>query len=96
MQQSNIFDIIFITKHLSEQFISIFMHIKMVNVDTNFATLLTILFLTCFIYFSIIPTLYGTQANSTKPCNCVIFRMDDIQDYWIEQGQIVPMDLFFI
>src|SRR3954454_5959784 len=70
------------------------MHIKMVNVDTNFVTLLTILFLICFIYFSIIPNLYGTQANSTKQCNCVIFRMDDIQDYWIEQGQIAPMDLF--
>src|SRR3954453_1342519 len=32
--------------------------------------------------------------NTTNSCNCVIFRMDDVQDYWIEQGQIVPMDLF--
>src|SRR5690349_13140078 len=30
----------------------------------------------------------------TIPCNCVVFRMDDIQDKWIEQGQLVPMDLF--
>ena len=30
-----------------------------------------------------------------KPCNCVIFRMDDIQDYWIEQGQIAPMDSLY-
>ena len=29
-----------------------------------------------------------------KSCDCVIFRMDGIQDYWIEQGQIAPMDLF--
>ena len=27
-------------------------------------------------------------------CNCVVFRMDDIQDYWIQEGQITPMDIF--
>ena len=27
-------------------------------------------------------------------CNCVVFRMDDIQDYWIQEGQITPMDVF--
>ena len=27
-------------------------------------------------------------------CDCVIFRMDDVQDYWIEPAQIAPMNLF--
>ena len=27
-------------------------------------------------------------------CNCVVFRMDDIQDYWIQEGQITPMNIF--
>jgi peptidoglycan/xylan/chitin deacetylase (PgdA/CDA1 family) len=32
--------------------------------------------------------------NLTASCNCVIFRMDDIQDYWQQQGQLIPLDLF--
>ena len=27
-------------------------------------------------------------------CNCVVFKMDDIQDYWIQEGQITPMNIF--
>ena len=27
-------------------------------------------------------------------CNCVIFRFDDIQDYWLEYAQLTPMDIF--
>src|SRR3954452_3147699 len=57
-----------------------------------FITLLSFILL----YYLSFSLSYGLtyNSNSTKPCNCVIFRMDDIQDYWIEQGQIVPMDLF--
>ena len=28
------------------------------------------------------------------PCNCVVFRMDDIQDRWPLNGQLTVMDLF--
>ena len=42
--------------------------------------------------FSIIK--YNVANNRALACDCVIFRMDDIQDFWIEQGQIAPMNLF--
>jgi len=32
--------------------------------------------------------------SSDYGCQCVVFRIDDIQDYWIEQAQIAAMDLF--
>ncbi|HEU5120849.1 MAG TPA: polysaccharide deacetylase family protein, partial [Candidatus Nitrosocosmicus sp.] len=31
---------------------------------------------------------------TNSSCNCIIFRMDDIQDFWIQQGQIHPMEVF--
>jgi peptidoglycan/xylan/chitin deacetylase (PgdA/CDA1 family) len=31
---------------------------------------------------------------TTPPCKCVVFRMDDIQDYWIDNAQIAAMNLF--
>ena len=33
-------------------------------------------------------------SNKSGSCNCIVFRMDDIQDYWIRQGQIDPMNIF--
>jgi peptidoglycan/xylan/chitin deacetylase (PgdA/CDA1 family) len=33
-------------------------------------------------------------SNKSGSCNCIVFRMDDIQDYWIRQGQIGPMNIF--
>jgi peptidoglycan/xylan/chitin deacetylase (PgdA/CDA1 family) len=46
---------------------------------------------------SFISSSYGIQlTNPTqKPCNCVVFRMDDIQDYWLNKAQVSVMDLFF-
>ncbi len=32
--------------------------------------------------------------NENTGCNCVVFRMDDIQDYWMQSGQLTPMNLF--
>lgn len=53
---------------------------------------------TLIISSSIIPSRSFSQEtgvmNTAVPCNCVVFIMDSIQDYWIEQGQITPMDLF--
>jgi peptidoglycan/xylan/chitin deacetylase (PgdA/CDA1 family) len=37
---------------------------------------------------------YGQSIDPAKACNCVIFRMDDIQDYWLVSGQFSPMDVF--
>src|SRR5919199_788616 len=53
------------------------------------------LFFIFLCFFSIqISYALNHESNFTKPCNCVIFRMNDIQDYWLEQGQIAVMDLF--
>jgi peptidoglycan/xylan/chitin deacetylase (PgdA/CDA1 family) len=41
--------------------------------------------------------LHETKSNSDSHrilCGCVIFRMDDVQDFWDVQGQLAPMDLF--
>ena len=52
--------------------------------------------------------LLSTYSNSTQSinknnitesyasCNCVVFRMDDIQDYWLNSAQTAVMDLFLI
>lgn len=34
------------------------------------------------------------EATNSTQCNCVAFRMDDIQDYWIKDGQTAPMNIF--
>ena len=38
-------------------------------------------------------TSYSHYNNGTS-CNCVVFRMDDLQDYWIRTAQITGMNLF--
>jgi peptidoglycan/xylan/chitin deacetylase (PgdA/CDA1 family) len=37
---------------------------------------------------------YNNNNSSLRHCNCVVFRMDDIQDYWIEPAQLAAMNLF--
>jgi 3D (Asp-Asp-Asp) domain-containing protein len=32
--------------------------------------------------------------HNITTCNCVVFRMDDIQDFWLTRGQVTPLDLF--
>ena len=34
-------------------------------------------------------------SNKSGSCNCIVFRMDDIQDYWIRSGQIGPMNVSY-
>lgn len=34
------------------------------------------------------------ETTDFTRCNCVVFRMDDIQDHWIKDGQITPMNMF--
>ena len=55
----------------------------------------------CFLIFIfiVIPTFsvsfsVSLPISSDYGCQCVVFRIDDIQDYWIEQAQIAAMDLF--
>jgi peptidoglycan/xylan/chitin deacetylase (PgdA/CDA1 family) len=46
-----------------------------------------------FFIFIVIPT-FSLPLPSYYGCSCVVFRIDDIQDYWIQQAQIAVMDLF--
>lgn len=34
------------------------------------------------------------HPHNFAQCNCVVFRMDDIQDFWLNHGQVTPLDLF--
>jgi peptidoglycan/xylan/chitin deacetylase (PgdA/CDA1 family) len=36
----------------------------------------------------------NTHYDNGHACNCVVFRMDDLQDYWIRTAQITAMNLF--
>jgi peptidoglycan/xylan/chitin deacetylase (PgdA/CDA1 family)/3D (Asp-Asp-Asp) domain-containing protein len=68
---------------------------ELVNRSIKITAILIILSSLYLYYLSLIPSSHGiSSTNLTKSCNCVIFRMDDIQDYWLEQGQLIPMDIF--
>ena len=36
----------------------------------------------------------GDNGTARSDCNCVVFRMDDIQDYWLKSAQLAAMDQF--
>jgi peptidoglycan/xylan/chitin deacetylase (PgdA/CDA1 family)/3D (Asp-Asp-Asp) domain-containing protein len=36
----------------------------------------------------------GNNGTARSNCNCVVFRMDDIQDYWLKSGQLAAMNQF--
>jgi peptidoglycan/xylan/chitin deacetylase (PgdA/CDA1 family)/3D (Asp-Asp-Asp) domain-containing protein len=37
---------------------------------------------------------YGNNGTARSNCNCVVFRMDDIQDYWMRSAQLAAMNQF--
>jgi 3D (Asp-Asp-Asp) domain-containing protein/peptidoglycan/xylan/chitin deacetylase (PgdA/CDA1 family) len=37
---------------------------------------------------------FGNNGTTQSNCNCVVFRLDDIQDYWITSGQLAAMNQF--
>jgi peptidoglycan/xylan/chitin deacetylase (PgdA/CDA1 family) len=36
----------------------------------------------------------GNNGTARSDCNCVVFRMDDIQDYWLKSAQLATMNQF--
>jgi peptidoglycan/xylan/chitin deacetylase (PgdA/CDA1 family) len=36
----------------------------------------------------------NTITSTTASCRCIVFRMDDIQDYWLNSVQVAVMNLF--
>ena len=68
-------------------------------VDNNIQLIITLLIITFSVslyFFTLVPPIQGISLpNSTeKPCNCVVFRMDDLQDYFLNKAQVSVMDLF--
>jgi len=39
---------------------------------------------------------FGNNGTAHSNCDCVVFRMDGIQDYWISAGQIAVMNQFIV
>ncbi|MDQ5876109.1 MAG: polysaccharide deacetylase family protein, partial [Thermoproteota archaeon] len=37
---------------------------------------------------------YGNNGTARSNCNCVVFRIDDIQDYWVRPAQLAAMNQF--
>ena len=37
---------------------------------------------------------YGNNGTADSNCNCVVFRMDNVQDYWVRAGQLAAMNQF--
>ncbi|HEX2124279.1 MAG TPA: polysaccharide deacetylase family protein, partial [Nitrososphaeraceae archaeon] len=44
--------------------------------------------------FSSVIVSYGNNGTARSNCDCVVFRMDDIQDYWIRSAQLATMNQF--
>ena len=36
----------------------------------------------------------STTTSNTASCKCIVFRMDDVQDYWLNSVQVAVMNLF--
>jgi peptidoglycan/xylan/chitin deacetylase (PgdA/CDA1 family) len=37
---------------------------------------------------------FGMNGTAHSNCNCVVFRMDDVQDYWVKAGHLAAMNEF--
>jgi len=44
--------------------------------------------------FLIFVSILSVQSIFAESCNCVAFRLDDVQDYWITESQMAVMDTF--
>jgi peptidoglycan/xylan/chitin deacetylase (PgdA/CDA1 family) len=53
-------------------------------------------FLLSFVYFNSVKGFAGTNTTSAHvaSCNCIVFRLDDVQDYWLNSVQAAVMNLF--
>ena len=78
--------------------LSCFRHSPIIVVTTVLLSILTVLTLSNFILqpsFSEIIA-FGNNGTAISTCNCVVFRMDGIQDYWISAGQLAAMNQFVV
>lgn len=55
----------------------------------------TIIIIICTPSLVNLPLILRANANTAKSfCNCVVIRMDDVQDYWLNSVQVALMNLF--
>jgi Polysaccharide deacetylase len=77
---------------------SCFRHSTIIVIPTVLLSVITVLTLNNFILqpsFSEIIA-FGNNGTTISTCNCVVFRMDGIQDYWITAGQLGAMNQFMV
>lgn len=57
---------------------------------------LTTLIIICTSYLANLPDIQIAHANTRAKsfCNCVVIRMDDVQDYWLNSVQVALINLF--
>lgn len=78
--------------------LSCFRHSTVIVITTVLLSVITVLTLSNFILqpsFSEIIA-FGNNGTAISTCNCVVFRMDGIQDYWITAGQLGAMNQFIV
>jgi peptidoglycan/xylan/chitin deacetylase (PgdA/CDA1 family) len=45
-------------------------------------------------FLAVIFAAYEMPQAKALPCNCVVIRMDDVQDFWLDNAQISAMNVF--
>lgn len=78
--------------------LSCFRHSKIIVITAVLLSIIAVLTLSNFILqpsFSEIIA-FGNNGTAISTCNCVVFRMDGIQDYWISAGQLAAMNQFIV
>jgi 3D (Asp-Asp-Asp) domain-containing protein/peptidoglycan/xylan/chitin deacetylase (PgdA/CDA1 family) len=81
----------------SPSLVSCFKHPTTIIISIGLLSIIMILTLSTLILrpsFSSEIISYGNNGTTTSNCNCVVFRLDDIQDYWITSGQLAAMNQF--
>jgi peptidoglycan/xylan/chitin deacetylase (PgdA/CDA1 family)/3D (Asp-Asp-Asp) domain-containing protein len=72
-------------------------HPSAIMISMGLFSIIVVLTLSSFILqpsFSSEIISFGNNGTARSNCNCVVFRMDDIQDYWLKSGQLVAMNQF--
>lgn len=83
---------------LSPSLTSCFRHSTTLVITPVILSIITVLALSSFILQpSFSETIaFGNNGTAISTCNCVVFRMDGIQDYWISAGQLAAMNQFMV
>jgi peptidoglycan/xylan/chitin deacetylase (PgdA/CDA1 family)/3D (Asp-Asp-Asp) domain-containing protein len=81
---------------LFSSLVSCFRHPTTIIISIGLLSIIIVLSLSNFILqtsFSEIIS-FGNNGTAKSNCNCVVFRMDDIQDYWLKSAQLATMNQF--